>query len=185
MFEEEERLGLALMRALPPEQRRRAQLFAAKRDPAMPPGRVAVGDELVLAGAFQDNRVIPYEGVRAADFGAEPAALLRALLAAWLAYLPQGPLEARLREIERHRGETFFCWIGGTGNGDPFYYRLQSPVLVMEFDHHAGVFLANEAPQKFHIHTLVRTPNGNDYGMALVRRHCECLQRARAPGMPA
>ena len=60
-------------------------------------------------------------------------------------------------------------------------YRIQSPVLIIEFDHHAGVFLGNAEPQKFHIHTLVRTPNGNDYGMALIRQHCECHQRAMLP----
>jgi hypothetical protein len=46
-------------------------------------------------------------------------------------------------------------------------------VLIVEFDHHAGVFLGNAEPERFHVHTLVRTPNGNDYGMDLVRRHCE------------
>ncbi|KAJ4295856.1 hypothetical protein N0V88_004558 [Collariella sp. IMI 366227] len=44
---------------------------------------------------------------------------------------------------------------------------LVSPVVIVEFDHHSGVFLANEEPKRFHIHTLLRTPNGGDYGMAL------------------
>ena len=42
---------------------------------------------------------------------------------------------------------------------------------MIEFDHHSGVFLTNELPAKFHIHTIVRTPNGNDYGMDLLRMH--------------
>jgi len=42
---------------------------------------------------------------------------------------------------------------------------------LIEFDHHAGVFLNNDEPQDFHIHTLVRTPNGNDYGIDLIRQH--------------
>ena len=50
-------------------------------------------------------------------------------------------------------------------------------MLIIEFDHHAGVFLGNAEPEKFHVHTLVRTPNGNDYGMALVRQHCELQQQ--------
>jgi hypothetical protein len=37
----------------------------------MPPGRVHSGDERHLAGAFQDNRVIPFEGIRVADLPAE------------------------------------------------------------------------------------------------------------------
>jgi hypothetical protein len=43
-------------------------------------------------------------------------------------------------------------------------------VLIVEFDHHAGIFLTSEEPQPFHIHTIVRAPNGGDYGMELLRR---------------
>jgi hypothetical protein len=39
--------------------------------------------------------------------------------------------------------------------------------VIIEFDHHSGVFLTNENPERFHVHTLFRTPNGGDYGMAL------------------
>ena len=48
---------------------------------------------------------------------------------------------------------------------------MQSPVTFIEFDHHAGVFLTNPEPAKFHVHTIVRTPNGNDYGFDLLRQH--------------
>ena len=43
--------------------------------------------------------------------------------------------------------------------------------MLIEFDHHAGVFLTNAEPAKFHVHTIVRTPNGNDYGIDLLRLH--------------
>ena len=77
----------------------------------------------------------------------------------------------KLAEFERHMGDAHFCWIGGTGEDSPFYYRIQSPVTFIEFDHHAGVFLTNPEPAKFHVHTIVRTPNGNDYGFDLLRQH--------------
>ncbi len=176
-FTDEESLGLALMQSLPAQQQRRAQLYRLKRDPRMPPGRIAIGDELHLAGAFQDNRVIPYEGVCAADWSSALQRQLLALMESYLRYLPAEPLRARMAEIERHLANTHFCWIGGFEEDSPFYYRIQSPVLIIEFDHHAGVFLGNAEPEKFHVHTLVRTPNGNDYGMALVRQHCELRQQ--------
>ncbi|MGV7479268.1 DUF3500 domain-containing protein, partial [Mycobacterium kansasii] len=72
-----------------------------------------------------------------------------------------------MQQIKHFESETWFSWIGGFGNEDPFYYRVQSPVVLIEFDHHSGVFLTNEEPKKFHIHTLLRTPNGGDYGHAL------------------
>jgi hypothetical protein len=59
------------------------------------------------------------------------------------------------------------------GEESAFYYRIQSPVVMIEFDHHKGVVLNNLEPEKFHVHTIVRTPNGNDYGMDLLRLHYE------------
>ena len=64
----------------------------------------------------------------------------------------------------------------------PFYYRIQSPVIMIEFDEHAGVFLSNEEPERFHIHTIVRTPNGNDYGMDLLRMHYAKAHPGHRPG---
>jgi hypothetical protein len=180
-FGAEERLALALVRALPPEMQRAARLYERKRDPAMPPGRIALGDELMLAGAFQDNRVIPYEGAPVRAFGAAQRGALLDLVSSHLCFLPRGPLEARLRECERRLDETWFCWIGGIDDADPFYYRIQSPVLLIEFDHHAGVFLGNPEPERFHVHTIVRTPNGGDYGMAAIR--CCCARRPAVGGV--
>jgi Protein of unknown function (DUF3500) len=59
----------------------------------------------------------------------------------------------------------------GNGTGRPSTNRLQSPVAIFEFDRRPGVFLTNDRAMKFHIHTIVRTPNGNDYGIELIRRH--------------
>lgn len=89
-------------------------------------------------------------------------------------------------DVERHMDETHFCWIGGTGDEDPFYYRIQSPVVMVEFDHHSGVFLTNTEPARCHIHTIVRTPNGNDYGKDLLREHYRRVHPGYGPGgMPA
>jgi hypothetical protein len=163
-------LGTQLMAALTDDQRRAAVSYAQMVDPAMPEGRVHPGDERHLAGAFQDNRVIPLEGVRVAELtpAAQQAAL--AIAESFVRLLPEGPRRARLREIEAHLDETWFSWIGGWQPGDVFYYRLQSPVLIAELDHHCGVFLDYDTPQTFHIHTVLRTPHGNDYGRAWVRQ---------------
>jgi hypothetical protein len=163
-------LGLQLMAALPEDQRRAAVVYQQMVDPAMPEGRVHPGDERHLAGAFQDNRVIPVEGVRVAELPAEARRAARQIAESFVRLLPEGPRAARMREIEAHLDETWFSWIGGHQTGDVFYYRLQSPVLIAELDHHCGVFLDYDVPQPFHIHTVLRTPHGNDYGRAWVRR---------------
>jgi hypothetical protein len=163
-------LGMRLMAALPDDQRQRTVVFEQMVDPAMPPGRVHPGDERHLAGAFQDNRVIPFEGVRVAEMPAEAQRAARQITESFVRLLPEGPRAARMREIEARLDETWFSWIGGSAPGDVFYYRLQSPVLIAELDHHCGVFLDYDVPQPFHIHTVLRTPHGNDYGRAWVRQ---------------
>jgi hypothetical protein len=53
-----------------------------------------------------------------------------------------------------------------------FYYRIHSPVILIEFDHQRPIALGRSGtPTRNHIHTVVRTPNGNDYGKDLLRQH--------------
>jgi len=171
LFEDEERAGLKLMHSLSPQQQTRAIVAHSMMGGDLPPGRRHFADNLHLGGAYQDNRIVPYEGLRVSELSALQRRDLMDLVAAYVAPLPTGPLAARLSEVERHLADTHFCWIGGFEETSPFYYRIQSPVVFIEFDHHAGVFLTNPEPAKFHVHTIVRTPNGNDYGIDLLRLH--------------
>ena len=176
-FDERIDLGLQLMAALPEQQRRLATTYSQIVDPAMPAGRVHPGDERHLGGAFQDNRVIPVEGVRVADLPAHAQQLALAIAETFVKLLPAGPRAARMREIAEYLDETWFSWIGGHQAGDVFYYRLQSPVVIAELDHHCGVFLDYDTPKPFHIHTVLRTPHGNDYGRAYALQRQEALAR--------
>jgi hypothetical protein len=166
-------LGTDLMAALTEEQRRAGTVFEQMVDPAMPPGRLHPGDERHLAGAFQDNRVGPLEGIRVRDMPGAAQEKAGQIAETFVRLLPEGPRAARLREIEAHLDETWFLWIGGSAPGDVFCCRLQSPVLIAELDHHCGVFLDYDPPQPFHIHAVLRTPHGNGYGRAWVRQSQE------------
>ena len=171
LFQDEERAGLTLMRSFSADQQRRAIVAHSMMGGDLPEGRRHFADNLHLGGAFQDNRVVPYEGLRGTELTALQRRNLLDLVQNYLSALPDGPRDARMAEVERHMAETHFCWIGGFSEESPFYYRVQSPVTFIEFDHHAGVFLTNPEPAKFHVHTIVRTPNGNDYGFDLLRQH--------------
>ena len=171
LFQDEERAGLTLMRSFSADQQRRAIVAHSMMGGDLPEGRRHFADNLHLGGAFQDNRVVPYEGLRGTELTALQRRNLLDLVRNYLSALPDGPRDARMAEVERHMAETHFCWIGGFSEESPFYYRVQSPVTFIEFDHHAGVFLTNPEPAKFHVHTIVRTPNGNDYGFDLLRQH--------------
>lgn len=164
------RLAREFVASLTDEQRQTARTFADVVAPEMSDGRVDPGDERHLGGAFRDNRVVPYEGLPVREISDESKDLLLALVAESLTHWPAGPAKARLRQVREHLDETWFDWIGGFGPDDAFYYRIQSPVAFFELDHHCGVFLDNRKPAVFHIHTVERTPNGNDYGRAWLRQ---------------
>ncbi|VBB72689.1 Putative protein of unknown function [Podospora comata] len=167
ILQREEKLGLQLMQSLPVEKQTLAQVYKNLKDKAMPKGRWNHDDQRHLCGAYRDNRVVPYEGVLVSEMTQSQQDLVAEILDEYLLYLPSTARKIRLEQLKEWFHETYFCWIGGFGDHDAFYYRVQSPVILVEFDHHSGVFLTNKEPAKFHIHTLLRTPNGGDYGMAL------------------
>ncbi|KAL1301436.1 hypothetical protein AAFC00_005689 [Neodothiora populina] len=163
----EEVLGLKLMQSLSSELQQKAQLYKQMHDPAMPEGRWNRDDQRHLCGAYRDNRVVPYEGIKMADMTPEQRVLVNKIVDEYFLYLPAQSRKKKLEQAMSFPDETYFCWIGGYGDDDAFYYRIQNPVVIVEFDHHSGVFLNNEEPAKFHVHTLLRTPNAGDYGHAL------------------
>lgn len=171
LFEDEEHLGLELLRSLNAEEKARAIVAHSMMGGDLPPGRWHFADHLHLGGAFQDNRIVPLEGLPCNRLSIFQKQKLTDLIGAYISPLPDRPRTARLEQVERHLHETHFCWIGGTDGNNAFYYRIQSPVIFIEFDHHSGLFLTNQEPANFHVHTIVRTPNGNDYGMDLLRQH--------------
>jgi hypothetical protein len=89
--------------------------------------------------------------------------------------MDEGHAAVRLAEVEAHLAETYFYWIGEVGPEAAFYYRIHSPVILIEFDHQGPVALRGDrqVANRDHIHTVVRTPNGNDYGKDLLRQHYE------------
>lgn len=171
LFTNQEAAGMALMASLSETTQARVLVTADVSGSTLPSWRFHRADQRHLGGAFQDNREIPYEGSLVSTFGAAQQEEVRHIIELSLDYLPDGALKARLSEIYYHWDETYFAWIGGFKTGDAFYYSIHSPVVLLEFDHHSGVFLSNKEPLPFHIHTLVRTPNGNDYGKELIRQY--------------
>jgi len=168
LFREEELLPLKLMQALSPELQKQATLSRGMGPEHLPEGRWNPFDERHLGGARQDNRVVPYEGVRVSRFSQVQKDVVFELFKAFNSYYPEAVLEHRLDNFKKHIDETYFAWIGDFGDEDPFYYRIHSPVGFMELDFHGGIFLTNTSPARCHIHTVNRLPNRGDYGRALV-----------------
>ena len=180
VFDAEERRGLAMVRSLSAEQARQAILYPSILSTDLPPERSVPIDGQMMACAFQDNRRLDYEGVRAGDMTDGQRTLLRRLVETYVGRIRDGHAETTLAEVERYFDETHFSWMGATDDVNPFYYKVQSPVILIEFDHEPGVVFDNDEPTRHHVHTIVRTPNGNDYGIDLLRQHYEQSPHHRA-----
>jgi hypothetical protein len=165
ILQEEQEGGLGMMRALTPEQRRTATLAKSK-----------TGNN-ILAQAFSDNLVLDFAGVRADSFSEAQRQQLLSLIELYVGNLRSSHARVRMSEVEVRLEETYFAWIGEAEKDSVYYYRIHSPVILIEFDHESPVGLRHlfppGVPYREHIHSVVRTPNGNDYGKDLLRQHYE------------
>ncbi|HXW08121.1 MAG TPA: DUF3500 domain-containing protein [Vicinamibacterales bacterium] len=162
VMQQEQDKGAAFMRALTPEQQKKAILQPEK-----------TGNNS-LAQAFRDNLVLDYAGLPVKELQPDQRKQLLEVIGEYVNNISPGHAKIRMAEVERHLDATWFAWIGGTGPDDVFYYRVHSPVILIEFDHQSPVALPGpKVPGRNHIHSVVRTPNGNDYGKDLLRQHYE------------
>lgn len=46
--------------------------------------------------------------------------------------------------MKEHLADTYFAWAGDYGPDGVFYYRVYSPVILIEFEHQAGIALDND-----------------------------------------
>jgi hypothetical protein len=171
VLQPEQNEGLEFIHTLRAEQRAKAILYDSILSTVLPPERGIGSDGRVQTAAFRDNVQIPYEGIRATDLTTGQREQLLRLAALYTGKLRDGHAELWLDTVRQHLDDTHFLWMGGIGREDVFYYRIHSPVILVEFDHQPGIAFDSAEPIRQHIHTVVRTPNGNDYGMDYLRQH--------------
>ncbi len=163
VLQTEQDQGLAFMRTLSPAQQSAATLRRDK--PAND----------IQAQADKDNLVLDYQGLKVAALSVPLKAQLRALIALYVDNLRDDQARVRMDDVDAQLDNAWFAWAGGTADTDVFYYRIHSPVILIEFDHQrpVGTRTINppDRPTRAHIHVVVRTPNGNDYGKDLLRQH--------------
>ena len=164
VLQQEQRDGLEMVRALTATQQQKAILSFSK-----------TGNNN-LTEAFKDNVVLEYAGIQAKDLESPARKQLRDLAQLYVSNMDDGHARVKMSEVEKHIENTWFAWVGGMQEDSVFYYRIQSPVILIEFDHQRPANLAKFAkdpkvPTQQHIHCVVRTPNGNDYGKDLLRQH--------------
>jgi hypothetical protein len=162
VLQDEQNKGLTLMLALDDEQRKEAILSSVK------------DGNNALSQAYKDNIDLDYAGLPAAKLDPQQQTLLLEVIEEYIGNMDDGHAKLKMSEVKEHLDQTYFAWVGGTSSNSVFYYRIHSPVLLIEFDHQRRVApFRSQQPSRDHIHAVIRTPNGNDYGKDLLRQHIE------------
>jgi len=164
ILQDEQNQGLAMIHALDGAERGKAIVTVSK-----------TGNDN-LTEAFKDNVVLDYTGINASALSEPKRKQLLDLVALYVNNMDDGHARVKMAEVRQHLDKTWFAWIGATDKDGVFYYRIHSPVILIELDLQRPANLRQlaadpNAPTRQHIHAVVRTPNGNDYGKDLLRQH--------------
>ena len=165
VLQAEQNDGLRFMQSLTSEQQSAALLSPTKLRNS------------IQAEALKDNAIVNYAGVSASTFTAPQRQAFLHLIEHYIGNLRDGHAAVWMNAITAQLDRTTFAWVGSTADDAVFYYRIHSPVILIEFDHQGPVGTRSihpgRQPIRDHIHTVIRTPNGNDYGKDLLRQHLE------------
>ncbi|MCW5603736.1 MAG: DUF3500 domain-containing protein [Burkholderiales bacterium] len=111
------------------------------------------------------DRVEPLDhaGIPAAKLDEKQRTLLWKLIETYANSFEPGLAAARLARAKQNGIESLrFGWAGSTARGKPHYYRVQGPLILIEYDASQG--------DGNHIHTVWRDFSG-DFGRDLLREH--------------
>ena len=126
--------------------------------------RDAIAEVTELSDA--DQQAVAYSmeprGVPAAEFDAEQREMLRALLATYLDRAPAGVSPLHRYDDDAALDTVHFAWAGPTAPGEPHYYRVQGPRLLIEWD--------NTQDNANHGHSVWRDPL-SDFGLDVLAQH--------------
>jgi Protein of unknown function (DUF3500) len=148
-LEAEYRLGIELAQTLSPSQRSSA-VFAIR----------SVGN--IVAERGRARALGEPSGLLCGELDGRQLGIVEALLAAYIDNLACGLAAAYRRDALGDVGAIRLAWAGGMAEGEPFYYRLHGPRLLVEFD-----CTPDDAN---HIHSVWRDP-ANDWGRDILGEH--------------
>jgi hypothetical protein len=141
----EEDLGRALLASLAPDQRAKAVVSEVAPDDILERNR---------------SRVEPGQpdGLPATGMLPQQRTLLEGLVRLYLDRLPAELAAAEAAQVVGEAGERLhFAWAGPAEPGQPHYYRVQGPRLLIEYD--------NVQDGANHVHSVWRVPGG-DFGQS-------------------
>ena len=146
----EEDFGFELLRMLDPRQRTRATIAAQ-----------TFGD--IVTGSDPAVGSLAFAGLPAAEMTPDQQRQLRRLLELYAGRMADSSASRQLRRIDEAGFDRLhFAWAGANRHGEPHYYRIHGPTVLVEYD--------NSQSGANHIHTVWRDLE-NDFGGDLLRKH--------------
>jgi hypothetical protein len=128
----------------------------------------ALSDAMDEAAGYgdSDHAAVEYtaepKGVPGAELDAEQREMLRALLGTYLGRVPDEVSPVQRYDSDEALDAVHISWAGSTSPGEPHYYRLQGPGLLVEWD--------NTQRGANHAHSVWRDP-GADFGLDVLAQH--------------
>ncbi len=101
-------------------------------------------------------------GITFAKLTPKQREILTALVSEYATNFPPVIADMRMDQYRKNQDKLYFAWSGGVEKGQPHYYRVQTPVFLIEFD--------NTQNNANHIHSVWRDFNG-DFGADLLAEH--------------
>jgi hypothetical protein len=150
VLKQETNLALAFMNSLNPEQQKMARI-----------------SEEAPSGIFTNNQRkvtnLEPKGVSFKALSADQRKTFLQLLDVFVKNYEFGFYKTLMAKIENAGIDNlFFAWAGGLKTGEPHYYRIQGPMLLIEYDN-----VQNNAN---HVHSVVRDLT-NDFAEDILREH--------------
>jgi hypothetical protein len=152
ILKQEADLGFALVQSFSPEQLKKALI-----------AETAPGD--IITGNRRKVLLDTPAGIGYPDLTADQQQLLTRLVAEYLHNYRQELAQDLEQKVEKAgRDKLFFAWAGHRepAAGKAHYYRIQSPVLLIEYD--------NSQNNANHVHTVIRDLT-NDFGEDALKAH--------------
>jgi hypothetical protein len=130
----------------------------------------------IITGNDPKVQKLDLAGLAAADMSAEERKQLRRLIEIYVGRMTATSAKDALQRLDRAGFENLrFAWAGGIESGQPHYYRIHGPTLLIEYDD-----TQNGAN---HIHTVYRDLT-RDFGGDALRAHYRG-ERSSHPSMAA
>jgi hypothetical protein len=155
VLEDERHDALALLNSLNTNQKEKA-IQTGRRGLKVGPGRTT---DPYLNHDYSDFVGV---GLKASDMNDDQRGNLRKLIKAYVYNLETEFADIWMKDIDADLDDTYFVWIGGTTENDSIYYRVFNPAVWIEFN--------DEGSGTNHIHTIIRSPDGKDYGIFALNR---------------